>query len=71
MNYTTSITAEQTVMELLACIEDLCLGSCTWDVQDAAVRALIAHWNEHNPEQIIDEVQILEWWKKTHTQTNS
>ncbi|NBQ69016.1 MAG: hypothetical protein EBU46_09370 [Nitrosomonadaceae bacterium] len=52
------------VHDLCYAINDICLGSVERAVQDAAVRGLIANWNDHNQHAIIDEAAELKTWEE-------
>jgi hypothetical protein len=56
------------LLELCEAIQMLCLGSVEWAVQDAAGRALIASWNDHTPENPIDEAAELSDWHESNAQ---
>lgn len=53
---------EAALGDLCAAIRNVTLGNIESVVIDAAVRELIASWNDNNPDDLIDEAVELENW---------
>ncbi len=52
--------------DLVEAIQGVTLGSVEYVVIVDAGKALISNWNDHNPDDPIDEVTELQRWRQRH-----